>query len=401
MTPLRIAIVVQGRFHAFDLTRALLARGHQVTLLTNYPAWAVARFGVPPAHTRTFAIHGLLARLLSRLPRTGVLRYPEAWLHRLFGRWAERALRGTRWDVIHCWSGVSEELLASRDVQASSTLLMRLSTHIRVQARLLEEEEARAGIALDRPSAWMLEREMREYDLADRVLVPSTFARQSFEKEGTPSGKISVVPLGVQVSAFRPPPEIVGQRRRRILSGAPLRVLFVGTVSYRKGFLDFAAVIETLHGRGFLFEVVGPILPECAPLVDRLRSKATFAGKRREADLPASYHGADLFLFPTIEDGFAVVLAQAKAAALPILTTPHSAGLDLVTPGQDGWIVPVRQPAAIVERLSWCAANRPIVARVVKRVYDTFRPRDWNQMATQFEAVCVSATARDREPAHV
>jgi glycosyltransferase involved in cell wall biosynthesis len=136
--------------------------------------------------------------------------------------------------------------------------------------------------------------------------------------------------------------------------------------------------------------------------VDRLRSKATFAGKRREADLPASYNGADLFLFPTIEDGFAVVLAQAKAAALPILTTPHSAGLDLVTPGQDGWIVPVRQPAAIVERLSWCSANRPIVARVVKQVYDTFRPRDWNQVATHFESVCVTATTTDdREPAHV
>ena len=95
-------------------------------------------------------------------------------------------------------------------------------------------------------------------------------------------------------------------------------------------------------------------------------------------------------------------MAQAKAAALPIVTTPHGAGLDIVTPGQDGWIVPVREPAAIVDRLIWCGANREIVARVVQRVYDTFRPRDWHQVAADFEAVCLRATrARVAEPAHV
>ena len=402
MKPLKIAIVVPGRFHGFDLARALLARGHEVTVLTNYPPWVVARYGIPPANARTFPVHGVLARVLSRLPKTGTFHYPEAGLHRMFGRWAERVLRGVRWDVIHCWSGVSEELLTSTRIEAACTLLMRGSAHINVQARLLEEEEARAGVALDRPSAWMRERELREYDLAGRILVLSTFSRKSFEDEGTAPARISTVPLGVQVDAFRPSPEIVGQRRRRILTGQPLRVLFVGAVSYRKGFFDFATVIEKLQGRGFAFEVVGPILPECAPLVDRLRSTATFAGKRRQADLPASYHAADLFLFPTIEDGFPAVLAQAKAAALPILTTPHGAGLDIVTPGQDGWIVPVREAGAIVDRLVWCGANRPIVASVVKRVYDTFRPRDWNQVATHFEAVCLDATTTDdREPAHV
>jgi glycosyltransferase involved in cell wall biosynthesis len=403
MTPLKIAIVVHGRFHGFDLARELLARGHHVTVFTNYPSWTVARFGVPPAHARSFPIHGVLARALGRLPGRGPIRNPEAWLHRMFGRWAERELRGERWDVIHCWSGVSQELLESTRVASACTMLMRGSAHIAVQSRLLQEEEARAGVSLDRPSDWMRERELREYGLVDRILVLSTFSRQSFEDEGTPPERISTVPLGVHVEAFRPPAGIVEQRKRRILAGAPLRVLFVGAVSYRKGFLDIASAIDTLHGRGFEFELVGPILPECAPRVEQLRGKATFAGKRPQPELPASYHAADLFLFPTIEDGFPAVMAQAKAAALPILTTPHGAGLDIVMPGQDGWIVPVRDPAAIVDRLVWCVANRPAVAAIVQRVYDTFRPRDWAEVAADFEAVCVAATtsAADREPAHV
>jgi glycosyltransferase involved in cell wall biosynthesis len=402
MTPLRIAIVVPGRFHGFDLARELLARGHDVTLLTNYPSWTLARFGISSRQARTCPLHGVLARLLSRLPRHGAIRYPEAWLHRLFGRWAERQLSRERWDVIHCWSGVSEELLESPRVTSSCTLLMRGSAHISVQSRLLEDEEARAGVPLDRPSEWICQRELREYELADRILVLSTFSRQSFETEGTPSARIVTVPLGVNVEAFKPSSEAIAERRRRILAGEPLRVLFVGAVSYRKGFFDIATVIERLHSRGFVFELVGPILSESAALVDRLRSHATFVGKRRQCDLPASYHAADLFLFPTIEDGFAAVLTQAKAAALPIVTTAHSAGLDIVTPGQDGWIVPVRDPAAIVERLTWCGRNRPHVANTVQRIYDTFRPRDWAQVAADFEAVCVDATTVDhREPAHV
>ncbi len=401
-TKLKIAIVIPGRFHGFDLARTLLARGHDVTVLTNYPVWAVAKFGIPAAHVRSFPIHGVLARGLSKLPKEGAVQYPEEWLHRMYGRWAERVLSRERWDVIHCWSGVSEELLASTRVESSCTMLMRGSAHITVQARLLVDEEKRTGVPLDRPSDWMHDRELHEYGLADRILVLSTFSQRSFEEEGVPASRIDMVPLGVQVDAFRPPAEVIVNRRRRITSGEPLRVLFVGAVSYRKGFLDFATVIEALHGRGFHFELVGPILPECAPLVERLRGKATFVGKKRQADLPASYHAADVFLFPTIEDGFPAVMAQAKAAALPILTTAHGAGLDIVSPGQDGWIVPVREPAAIVDRLTWCAANRPIVASVVRRVYDTFKPRTWDQVAADFEAVCLKATAADRpEPVHV
>jgi glycosyltransferase involved in cell wall biosynthesis len=403
MTPLRIAIVVHGRFHGFDLARELLARGHDVTVFTNYPAWAMDRFGIPEAKARNFPVHGVASRALGRLPGRGPIRHPEAWLHRIFGRWAERELSRERWDVIHCWSGVSAELLASTRIRAACTMLMRGSAHIAVQSRLLQEEEARTGVALDRPSDWMIARELREYELADRILVLSTFSRQSFEAEGMPADRILTVPLGVQVDAFRPSPEVVAERRRRLTAGEPLRVLFVGAVSYRKGFLDIASAIDTLSGHGFEFELVGPILPECAPRVEELRRRARFVGKRPQSDLPASYHAADVFLFPTIEDGFPAVMAQAKAAALPILTTAHGAGLDIVTPGQDGWIVPVRDPGAIVDRLVWCGANRSAVAGIVQRIYDSFRPREWAQVAADFEAVCrdAMAPASNQEPAHV
>jgi glycosyltransferase involved in cell wall biosynthesis len=110
--------------------------------------------------------------------------------------------------------------------------------------------------------------------------------------------------------------------------------------------------------------------------------------KQAQDHLPAWYSDNDLFLFPTIEDGFPVVLAQAQANALPILTTPNCSGPDFITDGATGWVLPIRSPEAFVERLNWCDANRPALADMVRGAYTRYRVRDWNDVAADFERLC-------------
>ena len=144
-----------------------------------------------------------------------------------------------------------------------------------VQARLLADEARRAGAAIDQPSAWMIARERREYDLADHVLVLSSFSRASFEAVGMSASRISLLRLGVRVQDFRPSPDIVAARQRRILAGEPLRVLYVGALSYQKGLWDMVHAIRALPDAGaFRFTFVGPILREARPLIDQLGDRA-------------------------------------------------------------------------------------------------------------------------------
>jgi hypothetical protein len=175
---MKIAVVVHGRFHAFDLARALLARGHELTLFTNYPRWAAERFDLPGDRVQGFWLHGVLVRLNDRLPSRPFAEARQAFLHRLFGRWAQARLARESWDVVYIWSGVAEESLRHlpRDC-ASVRLLVRGSAHIRTQRRLLREEEARTGAPQDCPTGWIVAREEREYALADAVVVLSTFAQ--------------------------------------------------------------------------------------------------------------------------------------------------------------------------------------------------------------------------------
>jgi glycosyltransferase involved in cell wall biosynthesis len=386
---MKIAIVVHGRFHAFDLARGLLGRGHEVTLFTNYPKWAVARFGVPRDRARSFWPHGILSRLSWSLSQKASIPYPEAWLHRLFGRWAAREITKEPWDVVHCWSGVSEEILHALEGTKTLKFLTRASAHIRVQARILEVEQTRTGTPMDQPSSWMIDREEREYALADRIKVLSSFAYQTFIDEGIPPEKLCLLPSGAPIEAFRPHPQVVEGRYQRILSGDILRVLYVGALSFRKGMRDMAAIVRSLQEEGFRFRMVGPVTAEVTQLMAELGALAEFIPKQPQRGLPHWYAAGDVFVFPSIEDGYPQVLAQANASALPILTITNCSGPDLIREGLTGWVLPIRSPEAFIERLRWCNGHRQELAAMVRRIYDEFQPRDWADVAADFESFCL------------
>lgn len=394
---LKIAIAVHGRFEAFDLTRELLKRGHDVTLLTNYPKYVVRRFGVPPAHVETIILHGIAARLAYRLRSKGVP-YPEAFLHRWFGRWAASRISKRSWDAVLCWSGIGEETF--RVLQDTPTLRIcrRGSSHIRTQARLLEEEERRTGVKLDRPSSWIISREEREYALADVVQGNSTFVALSMIEQGVPIEKTSTVLGAVELSAFRASPSIIEARCQRILAGEALRIIHVGMFTFRKGMWDMGAIIRNVEPNRYRFRFVGPIAPEAREFAKQLASQAEFIPKQPQMTLPQQYAWGDIFILPTIEDGYPMVSSQAAAAGLPILITTNSSAYDLVREGQTGWVLPIRSPEAFVEKLRWCDANREALVQMVRNTANTFQQRDWADAAMDFEQACYTHLPR-RNPA--
>lgn len=380
---LRIAIFVHGRFHAFDLARALIARGHFVRVLTNYPNWATRRFGLPDCFVERNVLHGLASRIANKVSRINGGFDATPALHRWFGRWAARRLSTREYDVIHGFTGVAEEPLLTMNSPVHT--LVRGSAHIRTQSEILAAEQERFGARIDLPSAWSIAREEREYRLADSVLVLSSFAHRTFLEQGFAPDRLRVVPLGVDTRRFRPDHAVLTERLERIRLAQPLRVLTVGTFSLRKGVLDYFEIVSQLHERGFRFRFVGAIEPEAQPLARELAGKVEFIPRQKQSSLPDQYAWGDLFLFPTLEDGFAVVLTQAQAACLPLLTTTNSSGPDLVTDERAGWVLPIRDPAAFVERFLWCAGNRERLAEMVKFLGKNHAMRDWNDVALDFE----------------
>jgi glycosyltransferase involved in cell wall biosynthesis len=388
---MKIAIVVPGRFFAFELAAALIARGHEVTVFTSYPAWAARRFGLSPENVRGFWPLGILERAAGRLLSEPLQKKIWHIFQTALGKWAARQVSRERWDVVHAFSGVAEEVFSATGASARR-VLTRASSHIRTQAELLRQETERTGVALAQPSPWIIEREEREYAAADYVMVVARFCYDTFLERGVPAEKLLLLPLGVNARAFQASPEVIERRCQRIWSGAPLTVLTTGQVSFRKGLYDFAKISAALDGR-MRFRLIGSVREEAKDIVSKLPASVEMMPHQPQSSLPRAYAEADLFLLPTIEDGYPVVLMQAYANSVPLLTTTNCSGPDIIHEGQTGWVLPVRSPEKFIERLLWCDTHREELVRMVREIAGRFQPRDWSDVAGDFESLCAATAA--------
>jgi len=195
-----------------------------------------------------------------------------------------------------------------------------------------------------------------EIALADRILVGSRFVQHSFTAQGIEAARLYVEPYGVDGSRFGPPPAGAGP-----VPGG-LRVLYVGQIGQRKGISYLLEGYRQFQGPGTDLLLVGGMVGDPAPL-------GAYAGGFRhrpfvpQAELPAIYHGADVFVFPTLIEGMPLVVVEAMACGLPVICTDRGPD-DLVRDGVEGFIVPIRDPRAIAERLERLRADPALRARM-------------------------------------
>lgn len=382
---MKIAIAVPGRWSAFELAMALKGRGHEVALLTNYPKWIATKFGVDVSLVRSAWPNYLLGHVAHRI--NAFLGRPllEPIVSTHYGHWAAGVLARGKWDVALLYSQFAEEPL--RALQGHGTLLVvnKENSHIKEQAEVLEQEELRTGVQVSRPSPWAIAREEREYGLADVIRVVARYSQETFVRRGVPREKVWVNPSGAPIESFRPGAAVAEERVRRIRAGEPLRVIFVGAKVLRKGLWDLRTIVEALHGPRFTFRLVGPESPEARGVLRQLVGKTEVIPKQPQWKLPEQYEWADIYLLPSLEEGFPQTTAQARASGLPILTTPSGGGLEFVQEGKTGWMLPARDPAAFIEKLRWCDSHREELANMVESLRQEVMPRTWASVAEEFE----------------
>lgn len=229
-----------------------------------------------------------------------------------------------------------------------ATLYDMPSGYWRAARTLLEEEEQlqpdwAATLTANHHSPRRGVRKDAELALADVVFVASSFTRRTLDMASQFKGPIVLVPYG----APKPPPSITRIERT---ASEKLRVLFVGSLGQRKGLSYLFAACNTLKGAVELTVIGQKPTTSCAALDHELR------GVRWLPSCP--YHQVlvemarhDVFVFPSLFEGFGLVLLEAMAMGLPVITTPHTAGPDLIDDGVQGFIVPIRSATAIVDRL--------------------------------------------------
>ena len=380
---LGVSIVVASRFHAFELARELAQKGHLHRLVSMYPRHVLRRHGVPPERGIAL-LSTLVAEQTLRRFGSGLSVNVAARVNAQFAARAARKLAGTR--IVHGWSGYSLESLRWARAHGVGCVVERSSSHILTQTEILERECDLLGVPFSRPDQRWLDREMEEYELADRIAVPSLFALRSFVAHGFPESKLLYAPFGVNLESFSPGPK----------PDSVFRVVYAGALSLQKGvhyLIDAFGLADLPHSELLL---IGSPVPETPLLLAKADSRMRQLQHLPHSELVQQYRSGSVFVMPSIQEGMAVVQAQALASGLPLVCTQNTGGEDLLRLSGEciahhvggiqeyaaGYVVPPRDAQAIARCLNWVAQDDAKLAEKRKEALATrSRALAWSDYA--------------------
>lgn len=299
-------------------------------------------------------------------------------------RTTARHIRRHGCDIFHGWTAECLRSLEEAKRIGARTIVERPAPHPVATRRLLREEYDRWGVPLPRDAVHPMMKKIdqvfrdevvapAEFELADRIIVQSEYGLLSFVEEGFSPERLVVLPRAVDLGMYAPGPA---------RDGSAFRVLYVGMVCLRKGILDLLQAWRTLALPGGELWVVGQVHDEISPLLEPYRDDPSIRFFGHVAGGAARFYPqADAFALPSIVEGSAKTNYEAMAAGLPVITTLNAGSI--VRDGVDGFIVPIRDPALLAERIRFLfesrdaaeAMGRSARQRVAEFSWDRFEER--------------------------
>src|SRR5204862_762306 len=227
------------------------------------------------------------------------------------------------------------------------------------EERIVAEEAARvpelAGDWQPAPAEyWVSWR--KECDLADRIVVNSKWSQEGLVRSGVAPEKLSVIPLAYE------PPSVGGQKIElgvarlypdRFTNERPLRVLFLGQVNLRKGIARLLDAARILRNEPVEFWIVGPMQVTNATTIGR-DERVKWCGPVTRSQAAEKFRAADVFLLPTLSDGFAITQLEAQAHGLPIIASKFCG--KVVENGRNGIILQEPTATCIAAAVPACIA---------------------------------------------
>jgi glycosyltransferase involved in cell wall biosynthesis len=284
---------------------------------------------------------------------------PQYLIHETFDKLASRCL--SKGDLCIAWSGVGLHTIKKARAKGMATIVDEGSSHVLYQQNILREEYEAFGLRPKLAHPKIVEKELQEYDEADYIVIPSQFVKRTFGDSRIPEQRLIHVPYGVDLNEFRP---------TRKLDDI-FRIIYVGNMTLRKGVHYLLKAFTELKLSKAELILVGALDHEFEPFLKMYRGNFTLIPPVPQSVLYKYYSAGTIFILPSVEDGFGMVLLQAMACGLPVICTTNTGGEDVVREGRDGFVIPIRDVEKLKEKIlyfyehpeereemGWCARKR-------------------------------------------
>jgi glycosyltransferase involved in cell wall biosynthesis len=340
------------------LARELQKSGSLYRIVSGFPAFSLKREGIDPALLVTAPFFRTLDFGLARLGLPAPSDELKFRSTRSVDSAANAVLRAAK-EPPDVYMALSQTgTLSGRTAKALGVTYVcdRGSTHIEEQQSILREEYSLRGLAPPRIDPRSIERELIEYTEADLITVPSRFVQRTFIKRGIAADKVLVVPYGANLSMFSPTtPKPVGT----------FEVLFVGALSVRKGIAYLLDAFSRVQHPRKRLTLIGSRTQETDKILAAFPGDAVrILGSIPQVQLAAHMSAAHVMVLPSVEEGLALVMAEAMACACPVIASRNTGAEDLFEDGRQGFIVEPRDVDALADRMQRLADDPPLAERM-------------------------------------
>jgi glycosyltransferase involved in cell wall biosynthesis len=297
-------------------------------------------------------VHVLAARAASPGLAAALLR----WRNDRFDRRVARRISDERPDIFIGFDGSAAESFMACKETGTTSILFQAIGHVRSGLKILDEERRLspefASVRLGDTSDSWVERQTREALLADRVVVPSQYVRDTMVANGRDPQGIDLLPFPIDTQRFTP---------AAATHAGPVRCLFVGQIGMRKGVKYILEAAARLNRPDLEFVLVGGIVDDDGWL-QRYAGRYRHIANVPHGEMPAIFQSADMFVFPSLHEGSAMAVNEALASGLPAIVTPNAGAI--VRHGIDGFVVPIRDSVALAERVALLADDAGLRQRM-------------------------------------
>lgn len=350
--------------HRRDLLEQVFCRGVETYDLPEHLVTAPIPFGraVPRAMT------GINRYVTKRFDK----RY---YAEQLFDTFAARAVDETEIQLHHT-PGYLQTLRAGNRSR-SRTVVKVTTEYADACYRRVAAEHERLGLIASEPETQRKRIESQHLTLAecDEILAISSFVKRSLVEAGFSAERITVTPLGVNAEDY---PTTSAEQ------SGPFTVLYVGSVTIAKG-IPYLLEAWQRNGWGDDDDVRLCLCGHVSTTMRAMLSEFGFTNVETPGHVdPREYHQtASIFVFPSVSDGFGRAPLEAMAAGLPVITTDRTGIADIVTDGEEGFIVPASDAATLADRLGQLRERPSMRQRMRQRALDTAAAQTWDNHTTK------------------
>jgi glycosyltransferase involved in cell wall biosynthesis len=400
---MKVIVVHPGKQHSFELSKALIKKGvldRYITSVYNKPksfTRILLKFvkgnlykkingrkssSIPDESVKQYNELGVIFTLfLNKFPR--IQKIAENWnfyIESSFYKKTMKFIKNNRPDCVVIYNGYANKHIdIIKNLGVVKIMDMSIAKRDYIQ-QILQHEIDETGLSEIKDmhfSYWdekMLMNDSQGCNGVDFFLVPSKFVKDSLLQSGIHESKIKMVPYGVNIQQFN----LIENKK---ISGN-LKLLFVGSITYRKGIHRLLNVIQKMPN----VEVyLAGTYDKSSKIYLNYKDYENihFLGFITRDILNDLYNECDVFVLPSFCEGMAMVGLEAMASGLPIICTSYSGVNDVVEDGVNGFVYTANQEDELKKHIIWFIENRNQLKRLSHNARNTALNYSWDQYHTR------------------